>query len=457
MIRKLLATALATLGFAVALAQQPVTISGVINTKHFSSLKLFKVNDGKLEEMATANAGPANTFGFLFYPPYEGVYVIGAGEALTPVDKYLFYFKGGDHLSVGINDNGYTLTGAVNTKENKVMAQWYQLCDSIHLKSFHFSRTSSIYTDFFPQLEKVVATSAVFLKGKTTGNKVFDQQMKEIMKMDLVSYATNFITTPRSRHPEVSEWSPFYATLKIRDLTKETGLIYHYPWGSRTLDALIMVDMMKTGMAFSSGIAGLKNMFTLVANDTLKGDMVLERCKGLRSFSEYDTYTKAFGNYILSPRQQVQAKMILLGLEGMKQGDDAYNFSLPDETGKLVQLSDLKGKVVLVDLWATWCGPCKAQEPYWEKLKEHYEDKPLALVGISTDADKKAWDKYVAGKKMTGIQLHAGAQSDMSLRYKVNSIPRYLLIDKQGKIITTDSPRPDNPELLTLIDEWMAK
>lgn len=457
MIKQLISTTFLIMSVIVTVAQKPVSISGVIKSKQFSSLRLYKVNDGKLEEIAATKAGPGNSFGFLFYPSYEGIYVVGAGEPATPADKYMFYFKGGDQLSVDLNDNDYTLTGAANTKENKVLWQWYQLCDSIHLKSVLFSRTSSIYTDFFPQLEAVVAAVPAFQKGKATGNKVFDQQIGPLMKMDLVNYATNFIATPRAKHPEPGEWSTFYSTLKAAALTKETALFYQYPWGERTLNALLMINMMQDHLRFGPGVNGMKEMFTLVANDTLKGDMVLERCSSVRSFNEYDAYMKAFSGYILTERQQLAAKAILLGLEGMKPGDAAYNFSLPDEKGNLVKLSDLKGKVVLVDLWATWCGPCKAQEPHWEKLKERYENKPVALVGISIDAEKKAWDKYVNSRIMTGIQLHAGPQADIALVYKVNSIPRYLLIDKQGKIITTDSPRPDSPELWSLIDEWSAK
>jgi thiol-disulfide isomerase/thioredoxin len=457
MIKKLFPAMVLLISVIHAVAQQPVTVSGIIKSKQLSSLRIFKVNDGTLEEIAASNAGPDKRFGFLFYPPYEGIYVIGAGEPATPADKYMFYFKGGDQLSVDINDNGYTLTGTANTKENKVLSQWYQLCDSIHLKSVLFNRTSSIYTDFFPQLEAVVAAAPSFLKGKATGNKMFDRQISNVMKMDLVNYATNFIATPRARHPEISEWSGFYNTLKAVDLSKQTALVYQYPWGERTLNALLMVNMMHDNMKFSPGVKGMKEMFTIVANDTLKGDLVLERCKSLRSFNEYDAYMQAFSGYILTERQQIAAKTILMGLQGMKPGDAAYNFSLPDEKGNTVHLSDLKGKVVLVDFWATWCGPCKAQEPHWEKLQAHYENKPVALVGISIDADKHAWDKYVHNRTMTGTQLHAGPQGDIGLVYKVSSIPRYLLIDKQGKVITTDAPRPDSPELMALIDESLAK
>lgn len=129
--------------------------------------------------------------------------------------------------------------------------------------------------------------------------------------------------------------------------------------------------------------------------------------------------------------QQERAQAIAVKLADTKEGTQAVAFSYPDISGKKVSLADLKGKLVLIDLWATWCGPCKAEEPYWEKLNEQFKGKDIAFVGISVDQDKKAWDKYVPEKNLKGIQLHAGPGNDLSAAYKVTGIPRYMLIDKK--------------------------
>lgn len=75
----------------------------------------------------------------------------------------------------------------------------------------------------------------------------------------------------------------------------------------------------------------------------------------------------------------------------------------------------------------------------------------------SVDKDKAAWEKYVPQKQLKGIQLHAGPGNIVSKAYNVGGIPRYILIDKEGKIISADSPRPSNENLRRLLDKWVAQ
>lgn len=81
----------------------------------------------------------------------------------------------------------------------------------------------------------------------------------------------------------------------------------------------------------------------------------------------------------------------------------------------------------------------------------------MALVGISVDQDQPKWDSYVKEKKLKGIQLYAGSGNELSKAYKVDGIPRYILIDKAGNLISADSPRPSDPKLKALLEEWIKK
>ncbi len=144
---------------------------------------------------------------------------------------------------------------------------------------------------------------------------------------------------------------------------------------------------------------------------------------------------------------------------------DAYE----NYKGGTTSLSDLKGKYVYVDVWATWCGPCKAEIPSLKKLEEEYHNKNIEFVSISVDdgrgykaatrelsaaAAKEGWKKMIAEKQMGGIQLLApnGWQSEFVSNYKIRGIPRFILIDPQGNIVTPDAPRPSNPSLKTLFN-----
>ncbi|WP_052496636.1 TlpA family protein disulfide reductase, partial [Pedobacter lusitanus] len=356
--------ALLSLSAYAAVAQQPVEITGSIKKQTGKPIRLFKVSDGKTVETSTVKPDKEGRFGFVFYPEYEGLYVVGLGNEMSPNDNYKFYFKGGEKLSLTLLDTGYVLNGKLNSKENVVLTQWHDLVNPIEQKSINFMKTQSTYVDFFPQLEATAVKAKGFLNGKATGNKKFDQAIKGILKLDMASYATNFLNTPRSAHPSVEEYSPYYSQMKATDFAENTRQVYSYPWGQRVLSALVSVDMRKDGVKYKSGLEGMKDFFSYLPNDTLKGDMVLQTASGYKSFSDYQSLMAAYGKYVLTKEQKLKSEQIMSPLLTYKAGEASLDFSYPDHTGKMVSMKDLKGKVVLIDVWATWCGPCKGEIPH---------------------------------------------------------------------------------------------
>ncbi|MEJ2882720.1 TlpA family protein disulfide reductase [Pedobacter sp. GR22-6] len=460
MLKQLFGTAV-MLGLATAslFAQAPVEITGVLVKKRITPVKLFKVVEGKPVEISNTTPEEKGKFGFIFYPEYEGLYVIGTGTVGSPNDNYKFYFKAGDKLSVSILDSSYVLTGKLNSKENIVLTQWHDLVHPIEHKSINFMKTQSTFVDFFPVLESTTAKSKTFLNGKATGNAKFDKNIKQYMAWDLASYATNFINTPRSAHPAVEEYSPYYATLKAEDFARNTASIYAYPWGSRTLSGLVSLNSRQQNIKYLPGVEGLKNTFAFIPNDTLKGDALLDRFAGLKSYNDYKDMNDAFGKYVITASQKKKNLDILTPLLTLKPGDAAYAFAYPDKEGKTVSMASLKGKVVLVDVWATWCGPCRAEIPHLKKLEEEMKGKDVAIISLSTDAvtDKEKWLKMIKDENLGGTQLFAGGPgNEFSQYYKVNTIPRFLVFDKEGKIVTVDSPRPSNPALKALLEKTLA-
>ena len=123
-------------------------------------------------------------------------------------------------------------------------------------------------------------------------------------------------------------------------------------------------------------------------------------------------------------------------------GQPAFGFSYLDIEGNEVALSDFKGKYVYIDVWATWCGPCKREIPFLTKIEEEFHDKNIVFMSISTDENKEAWERMVKEKNMQGVQLHAGRGSSISKDYIINFIPRFILIDPEGNIVNSNAPRP---------------
>ncbi|MCC5919245.1 MAG: TlpA family protein disulfide reductase [Cyclobacteriaceae bacterium] len=123
---------------------------------------------------------------------------------------------------------------------------------------------------------------------------------------------------------------------------------------------------------------------------------------------------------------------------------DVPDMTFTNIDGKEVKLSDLRGQLVYIDIWATWCGPCIAEHPYWDQLKEDYADQPIHFLTVSIDNTRDPWEKMVADKNMEGLQWFAeGAwKSELATHFKVNGIPRFLLLDEEGKIIDPSAERP---------------
>lgn len=138
-------------------------------------------------------------------------------------------------------------------------------------------------------------------------------------------------------------------------------------------------------------------------------------------------------------------------------GVDAPAFKLTGIDGKEYSLSDFSGKLVYIDFWASWCGPCRAEIPYLLKLKEAYKDKPVAFVAISLDDDIEAWKNMVAEKELKGYQLHATKawSSDVAKNYQIKGVPTFVLIDGNGKIIEYNVARPSDPDISLIFDRYL--
>lgn len=142
----------------------------------------------------------------------------------------------------------------------------------------------------------------------------------------------------------------------------------------------------------------------------------------------------------------------------------APSFNLKSIEGNDVSLADLKGKFVFVDIWATWCGPCLQQLPAMKELEEKYRGQNIEFVSISVDkdSDKEKWAKMIREKEMGGLQLFAGKQTSFGRDYEIRTIPKFLIIGKEGEIINENPPRPMdyttrrvNQQLVTMLDNLL--
>jgi len=138
-------------------------------------------------------------------------------------------------------------------------------------------------------------------------------------------------------------------------------------------------------------------------------------------------------------------------IDKLSIGKQAPGFNYPDIDGNMVSLEDLKGSIVYIDVWATWCGPCKAEIPSLKKLENELHHENIKFVSISTDKNKDAWKSMVEAQELGGIQLIAGAGSQILKDYGIMGIPHFIIIDANGNLVDTNAPRPSNPKTKKLL------
>jgi thiol-disulfide isomerase/thioredoxin len=429
-----------------------VTIYGVNKTplKGEVSINLLSLDNGTLKTFATTSYGANGVFGFLVSIPSEGFYAIGNENLLN--GQHPVYLKPGDVVEVVLDNKHMTFT-AKNTPENVVLGRWLELSKDVKAKSLYFNTSRSTYVDFFPDLEILVDKAKGFVKSINTPNAGFNKAMANVVGYDLDMFAINMLYTPRAKHPSRDSLSAFYSTI-VKENRFPDDDVLNTIYGLRTLTMYV---------SFASRNAKPQDLakdLSLLSTDRQMAEFLCYTSLGrIKTYDDYLTFTNNYGKYFVEPYLKLKLEAKGAEVYSTKAGTVAADFTYPDASGKPVSLSSFKGKVVLVDVWATWCGPCKGEIPSLKKLEEemHGTDLVVMSVSVDEDKDKEKWIKMIADEKLGGVQLFASGWSKICKDYKITGIPRFMVFDKKGNVVTVDAPRPSDPKLKELLKAELSK
>lgn len=188
-----------------------------------------------------------------------------------------------------------------------------------------------------------------------------------------------------------------------------------------------------------NGIAQIKGMI-----DTIQPSIAALYASNILNPEEEFVYMKTLGSKLQKryPHSRYVNSMVkhLVDIEPWTIGKVAPEIALKSPEGKEITLSSLKGKLVLIDFWASWCKPCRMENPNVVKVYDEYKNKGFEILGVSLDRDKQKWVGAIANDKLSWLHVSDLKfwQSEAAIKYNVKAIPKTFLIDKEGKILAKD-------------------
>lgn len=358
---------------------------------------------------------------------------------------YAFYCGKDETIDIQVENGQIHMQGKLS-KENALLQKYYDIVNPMRAILYtEKSRTANLM-ELRNLIDKTTPKAEKFIKKCKSGNKAFDAKIKKLLPYMLMNDVNKLAEDGLSFNTK--EEYPKYMQKEFTDYNFTADIFENYP---QVFELVSMYAFAKeTVFEFKMGNA-LELYLPQISDEKLKSYMISEAM--VRSYLwdpiEFD---KKWSLYLLAedkPRYDAAVAVYKLKQEGA----DWIDFSYPDAEGKMHSLSDYKGKVIVVEVWATWCAPCKREIPYLEQLQEEMKDKDVVFISVSIDEKIDDWKKFIVEHEMKGVQLISLRKGAIIDNYKVEAVPQFMVFSRDGKVISTDAPRPSTPKLKEMIEK----
>ncbi len=432
---------------SVQIMAQSSVIKGTFNkmlTKTVRSDKVFLYEQEKGGLAAISVAGVARadqSFNINVKKDDIGaIRYIGTDDEFYPV-----YLREGEELHVDVKNGNIVYSGDISA-ENKVFSDWYKLVEPIRNLGYSEEGRKLAPSDYVKTMESLIKPVNNFVKKINTGNKKFDSYVKYMLpysfKCDVLRpFMEGFGFVQKTDYPE-------YLVKMITSEQFSDKNIWSLPFGN---GFIITIGFVRH-ILYNGEQGYISDLITPeISSPELKAEFILDQVekKYPQKLGEYIAKNR---KYLLTSSQREKMDTLEKRFKMKQPGGEWIDFAYPDPEGKIHHLSDYLGKVVVIDVWATWCAPCVKEQPFLEELEKSFENENVVFISISIDTDQKKWAETVLSKKLSGIQLLSNRKGPIVEDYEIEAVPQFIVFDKAGKTVSFNAPRPSDPKLKSLIE-----
>ena len=388
----------------------------------------------------------------------EGYYSLRIGRESTPV-----YLIQGANVGLTLNtkefDESLVYTGDI-AAENNYLAAKYLLSE----KEMAFDKVYSLPEDeFIIELNKINSSYSDLLNSSTEVTKGFIKNETKELEYAHINNIENY----EEYYQYLTKDTSFKASESLYNSYKEFNFAdtdaFENSSAYKTLLTSHYARIAKDASSNSDkdiALAYLETVDHKFPNGAIKDELMFNYLRyGMKANNALEDVYNLYKASNQNTENLSEVTNSYKTLSNLRPGKASPSFDYENFKGGKTSLEDLKGKVVYVDVWATWCGPCLREIPALKILEADYHNKNIAFVSLSIDEKKdyNKWRTMITEKNLDGIQLMADNdwKSKFVIDYGIKGIPRFIIIDTKGNIVNSDAPRPSNPDIRKAFDELL--
>ncbi|MGL5682898.1 MAG: TlpA family protein disulfide reductase [Marinifilaceae bacterium] len=370
------------------------------------------------------------------------------------ISRNTLYLTPGDDLNVFITqNNGEAIFSGVGAEANNYMK------DRLFPKGGSFLEGGKYAQGSFEQCVKTVDSLAALRKQQLADLTGVTERFKTLesarINADIAnSYINYFGYARENRALGADERKQKYA-----DFSKQAAPLINPLLREFTDTALLHVAVVRDVLSYGVGERAKTEWFegVTIPNLYITLSQSYEMVDGLRNKIDKEVIEQAnnFISTIKYPEVIAELQHKVNQASKLLPGKQAFDFTYTDIKGNEHKLSQHKGKIIYLDFWATWCGPCIAESPYFEEMSRNYDQSEVVFLPVSTDQRAQVWLDYLSNHDKQLPQYNT-TDGILKTGWSIFGIPRFIVIDRDFNIVNAYAPRPSMPEAKILLDSLLT-